>query len=307
MNTTKTPFFPNPIIKVDLQHFPTDGRFAQIPGKLVLTDNLDEDWGDEAEPQHPSFPVQVAMAVSIICPSGEMFIDIDLTEYRITDNHAVLIMPGSFVRMKHVAQGTKCIFMAISSNFIKLVGDVKTSIEFGRITREHPVHILKPEELEESISIYRALKKKLTQKDYQFKETVAKAYLQILQSNIFQAFNKEMEQKNEERPISRKEELFMQFMATVKDNYIKHRNISFYAGQLCVSPKYLSSVVHAVSGKYATELINQYVILEAKAMLKSEGTSIKDVSNKLHFANQSFFAKFFKQHTGYTPKAYKEL
>ena len=96
-------------------------------------------------------------------------------------------------------------------------------------------------------------------------------------------------------------------MAIVKEKYIKHRNIAFYADQLCVSPKYLSSVVHAVSGKYATDWINQYVILEAKAMLKSDRISIKDVSNKLHFANQSFFAKFFKQHTGYTPKEYKEL
>ena len=307
MNTIQKPFSPNPIIKVDLLQFPTDGRFAQIPGKLVLSDNLEEDWNEENEPQHPSFPVQVTMAVSIICPSGEMVIDIDLTEYRLTDSHAVLIMPGSFVRMKHVAPGTKCIFMGISSDFIKLVGDVKTSIEFGRITREHPMHVLQPDELEESISIYQALKKKLTQKDYQYKETVAKAYLQILQSNVFQAFSQGQGQKGEERPISRKEELFMQFMATVKEHYIKHRNITFYADQLCVSPKYLSSVVHAVSGKYATELIGQYVILEAKALLRSEGISIKDVSNKLHFANQSFFAKFFKQHTGYTPKEYKEL
>jgi AraC-like DNA-binding protein len=42
-------------------------------------------------------------------------------------------------------------------------------------------------------------------------------------------------------------------------------------------------------------------------MLKKEGASIKDVSNYLNFANQSFFAKYFKQHTGYTPKEYKAL
>ena len=81
----------------------------------------------------------------------------------------------------------------------------------------------------------------------------------------------------------------------------------FVADKLCVSPKYLSSIVHQVSGKYATDWINQYVILEAKSMLRMESVAIKDVSNRLNFANQSFFAKFFKQHTGYTPKEYKAL
>jgi AraC-like DNA-binding protein len=292
---------------VDLSHFPTDERFAQIPGKLVLTDNLDEDWNENEEPQHPGFPVQVTMAVDIICQSGEMDIDIDLNHYRLTGGHAALILPGSFVQMKHVAHGTRCVFMAISADFIKFVSDVKTSIEFGRIMRERPVHHLPPHALEESLNIYRQLKNKLTREDYHFKETVAKAYLQILQCNVFQAFTQELKQEKESRSFSRKEELFMQFMAAVKEHYITHRNISHYANLLCVSPKYLSSVVHAASGKYATEWINQYVILEAKTMLKSEGSSIKDISNKLHFANQSFFAKFFKQHTGYTPKEYKEL
>jgi YesN/AraC family two-component response regulator len=107
--------------------------------------------------------------------------------------------------------------------------------------------------------------------------------------------------------MGRKDELFMQFVESVKEHYIKHRNIVFYADLLCVSPKYLSSVVHLVSGKYATDWINQYVVLEAKTLLRSDGVSIKDVSNRLHFANQSFFAKYFKQHTGYTPKEYKAL
>ncbi|MCR5313608.1 MAG: helix-turn-helix domain-containing protein, partial [Bacteroidaceae bacterium] len=41
------------------------------------------------------------------------------------------------------------------------------------------------------------------------------------------------------------------------------------------------------------------------AMLKAEGDSVKNVCNRLNFANQSFFAKYFKQHTGMTPREYK--
>ena len=151
------------------------------------------------------------------------------------------------------------------------------------------------------------MKQKLLDKTYLYKEDVAKSYFRIMLCNIFQDFARSTGLEGATQSMGRKEELFMQFVEVVKENYIKHRNIVFYADKLCVSPKYLSSVVHIVSGKYATEWINQYVVLEAKTLLRSNGVSIKDVSNRLNFANQSFFAKYFKQHTGYTPKEYKAL
>lgn len=233
--------------------------------------------------------------------------NIDLTHYTLTDGCTAMVFPGSFFQMGAIQEGTQCLFMAISPNFINFVGDVKTGIEFGRKLKENPVHKPEPWELTENIAIYRGLKQKLMDAEYVFKEEVARSYLRIMQCNVFQNFIKETGKQQESKPTSRKEELFMRFLNIVKEHYMNKRSISFYADKLCVSPKYLSSVVHEVSGNYATHWINQHVILEAKTMLREEGISIKDVSNRLNFANQSFFAKYFKQHTGYTPKEYKAL
>ena len=295
------------IIKVDLSNFPSNERFAQIPGKVVLTDNLDDNEKDSEEHQHPSFPIQVSMNVSIICVSGQLEMDIDLKHYTLTQGYTALLMTGSFFQMKSVQPGTKYIVIAITPNFIKFMGNVKMGVEFGNQLKEHPVHQPPAQELEENISLYKALKQKLLDKTYLYKEDVAKSYFRIMLGNIFQDFARSTGLEGATQSMGRKEELFMQFVEVVKENYIKHRNIVFYADKLCVSPKYLSSVVHIVSGKYATEWINQYVVLEAKILLRSNGVSIKDVSNRLNFANQSFFAKYFKQHTGYTPKEYKAL
>ena len=295
------------IIKVDFSHFPTDERFVQIPGQLVITDNIDENWIEEENLQHSIFPVQVTMSVNIICLSGKVEMKIDLSDYTLTDGCTALILPGSFFQIKNIEKGSKCIFMAISPDFVRFAGDVKTGIEFGRMLKEKPTHHPSAAELEENITLYKALKKKLQQKNFNYIEEVARAYLRIMQCNLFQSFAENLGRQMEHHPTGRKEALFMQFMAVVKEHYISNRNIAFYADKLCVSPKYLSTVVHAVSGKYASEWINQYVVLEAKTLLRTEGVSIKGVSNKLNFANQSFFAKYFKQHTGYTPKEYKAL
>ncbi|MDO5762167.1 MAG: helix-turn-helix domain-containing protein, partial [Bacteroidales bacterium] len=198
-------------------------------------------------------------------------------------------------------------FIAINPDFLKYAGNVKDIIEHVNHLKENPVHTLSEDDINENIMIYREIKKKLSLTDYPFKEVVAKSYIQIMLCNYFHRYANSNERTSEKQPHSRREELFVKFIKMVKEHYLTDRAITFYADKLCVSPKYLSSIVHQVSGKYATEWINQYVILEAKSMLRMEAVAIKDVSNHLNFANQSFFAKFFKQHTGYTPKEYKAL
>ena len=81
--------------------------------------------------------------------------------------------------------------------------------------------------------------------------------------------------------------------------------MSFYARQLNITPKYLSSVVKEVSGKTAAKWIDESVILEAKSLLKYSGMSIQEIAYCLNFPNQSFFGKYFRSHTGMTPSAYR--
>lgn len=81
--------------------------------------------------------------------------------------------------------------------------------------------------------------------------------------------------------------------------------MGFYADQLHITPKYLSSVIKEVSGRSAVEWIDRYVILEAKALLRYSGLSIQEIAYELNFSTQSFFGKYFKHHTGMSPSEYK--
>ena len=72
-----------------------------------------------------------------------------------------------------------------------------------------------------------------------------------------------------------------------------------------LSSKHFSTVIKKVSGKTAGQWIDEYVILEAKTLLKYSGMSIQEIANALNFSTQSFFGKYFKQHTGYSPSRFK--
>ena len=73
-----------------------------------------------------------------------------------------------------------------------------------------------------------------------------------------------------------------------------------------LTAKHLSTAVKEVSGKTAGEWIDSLVILEAKALLKSSEMSIQEISDELHFANQSFFGKYSSITPECLPKEYRK-
>ena len=113
--------------------------------------------------------------------------------------------------------------------------------------------------------------------------------------------------KNQLLRPSRHEELFRHFITLVNEHCKTERTVPFYASQLCLSPHYLSTIIHDVSGRTVTEWINQAVILEAKVMLKHSNLLIYQIADTLHFSNPSFFCKFFKRMTGMTPQEYQRM
>ncbi|MDR3217915.1 MAG: helix-turn-helix domain-containing protein, partial [Dysgonamonadaceae bacterium] len=106
-------------------------------------------------------------------------------------------------------------------------------------------------------------------------------------------------------PTNKKDELFNSFYRLVLQHYKDSREVGFYADKLCVAPKYLSAAIKETTGKSAFEWITDYVLLEAKSLLKSTNMTIQQISDELNFANQSFFGKYFKRLAGMSPKSYR--
>lgn len=99
--------------------------------------------------------------------------------------------------------------------------------------------------------------------------------------------------------------LIEKFISLVQQHFKKERFLDYYASQLEVSTKHLSRTVKNATGFSAVEWIDRFVILEAKVLLKSTTMSIQQISDELNFASQSFFGKYFKKHTGHSPKDFR--
>lgn len=109
--------------------------------------------------------------------------------------------------------------------------------------------------------------------------------------------------KSKENQISpRQEELFKRFIMLLKDKHCSEHFCSFYADQLCVTPKHLTTVIKQVSGKSVSEWIDIYLIDQIKLQLENTSLTVSEIACKLNFSNISFFGKFVKRHTGKSPK-----
>ena len=125
----------------------------------------------------------------------------------------------------------------------------------------------------------------------------------VLLFNIYAVYL-EKDQLADIKP-TRQQELFNRFMELLQRDYRNHRHINHYASELCVTPSYLSKVVLAQSGHTASEHIDNFIIAEAKQLIRSRQYTILQVSEMLKFTCQSVFGRYFKKHTGLTPKEFQ--
>jgi AraC family transcriptional regulator, transcriptional activator of pobA len=96
------------------------------------------------------------------------------------------------------------------------------------------------------------------------------------------------------------------YLDLVMRNYRQHRFVNFYADQLNVTTKYLSTLIQKKTGMDASDWIARFVIFEARSLLSASDLPIKQVAAELNFVDMSTFSKYFKRHVGYTPQEYRQ-
>ena len=101
--------------------------------------------------------------------------------------------------------------------------------------------------------------------------------------------------------------IFEQFIRILSKEYVKHRDVSWYANELTITSKYLSAAVKMVSGRTASSWINVFVMTEIKSMLRNTDLNIKEIAEELHFPNQSLLGKYFRKYAAMTPSEYRKV
>ena len=101
-------------------------------------------------------------------------------------------------------------------------------------------------------------------------------------------------------------DIFNRFIQLVNSHVRQEHKMGYYANRMCLTQRYLGSVVREVSGASAKEWIDRALVTEAKVVLKHSDKSVAQIAEDLHFPSPSFFSKYFRRLTGLTPAEYRQ-
>lgn len=292
------------IFLLDISHLIEMDMVSFIEGEIVLSDNMEIPFSEPLEqlPQN-NFPVQAGMSMVLFCLQGELHVRISLKEYTLRPDMFCVIITGMIFEVLSISNDFRGFMIATRTNFMPVTEKTTQVMSFYKCLQSRHCFGLEEKEVMAFVGVYHSIKATLQELDHPYRIPMLQSYVQILYYRMLPIVLKEEESRSK-YSHTRQEEIFQRFIGEVEKHYRKERSVKFYADLLCISPKYLSTVIYKISQQLAGEWIDAYVILEAKTLLKSGRLTIQQISEQLNFSNQSFFGKFFKRCAGMSPKEY---
>ena len=248
------------------------------------------------------YPFKIDVTAVIICFKGTVECSINLKPVKAVAPCFIVLLPEQILEHKSVSNDYSGRMFIMSKKFTEqLLPNAQEQLPLFLSVRDKPVVELDEDGLEGMVSYYNMLKRIVRVKENPHRIEVVR-YLTLA---FFYGIGFSIHKQDTNKKSTHYENLVEKFMRLVQAHYKQQRGLDFYADQLCLTPKHLSKVIKETTQKTANNWIDEFVILEAKALLKSTNMTAQQISDELNFSDQSFFGKYFKRHTGVSPRGYK--
>ena len=242
--------------------------------------------------------------IILFCTNGEAEIQINFQEYKIHPGILVMNIPENVIYISNV-NNLKVYPIVISSDFLKKMNiKMKDLMKLYVFAKKIPLVSLEYSEIM-TLEKYYFLLEDIILSNEEHKKAVLEGLVQSLISKLNSIIHRFQNNIPDSQSKKRNEEIFEAFIELLTRNEATERNLAYYADKIGITSNYLSKIVKEYTGRTAIEWIDEYVIFEAKTMIKHTQYTIQEIAYKLKFPSQSFFGKYFKRLTGMSPKQYK--
>ena len=236
--------------------------------------------------QYGHFPCHIKAGVFVLCTRGTVRATINLSEYTITHNDFVTVLPGSFIQIHEVSSDTRVCFAGFSSEFISRVSYVETYLDFLPMILDNPIMTLQEEVAQLYRNAFSLLIRAYSLPNTLDNKEILMSIFTIFFQGVGELYKRCKPTTNE--PIKREHELYRQFIQLLMTHYTQEHEVSFYAKKCGVTPAHFSGAIRKASGHSPLAIITGIIIMNAKAQLKSTRLPVKEIAFSLGFNNLSF-------------------
>ena len=249
--------------------------------------------------QHTVSLLMLKGELSLQMPEGRMAIQ--------APAYIEFIEPHQWTDLKTDAQFEGCLLITRRELFLQAAECIRPRVT-PYIYRyvQAPFLTLKEDDITRIRVLFDILRHTLAQTENNFQHEILENTLRSLVLEIWNIIFRTYKQESEEEPVLPWDDTLPRFLYLMHTHCRFHHTVRWYADQLCVSPDALSAKLRKAYHKSANQLINESLMEEAKICLLNPAYSVQDVAEKLCFADQAAFSKFFKRHSGMSPGQFKK-
>lgn len=236
----------------------------------------------------------------LIVKKGSGQHEIDFTPYEINENTVFIMRPGQV----H--------YLNLKANSTGYLIQFKTDFLYSHnsTSQNHLTKLIQYNTYRLESEGFGKIEKILLEalKEYEQKE---KGYHEVLKANL-SIFLIELLRQRQEKVVPPTattpyaQEKLEQFLELVESNITSHKQVSQYTDLLHLSSYQLSAITKSLLDKTPSEIINNYIILEAKRQLLATSNQVSQIAYNLGYEDASYFTRFFKKHTASSPEAFRQ-
>jgi AraC family transcriptional activator of pobA len=222
--------------------------------------------------------------------------EIDFTSYKVRD-HAVFVMRPGQVHQHTLKAGSTGFLVEFRTDFYHPTD--KASAQPLRKATATNFQLLDAKSFDKVFSLLTYIFEEFTNQQEGHREVI-KATLGILFIELVRQNTAPTNRNN-----TYAQERLEDFLELLETDIGSHKQAAHYAGKLNLSPYQLNAIMKATLGKTCSELINEHIILESKRYLLATSNQVNQIAYHLGYEDVSYFIRFFKKHTGYSPEAFR--
>lgn len=288
----------NRITDATLEEAKQWGNAEYMTDGLILTDRINE-------APIPQSSTRLNFILMAMCKKGKAQYSIDTRQQVVKPGDLMFVSERHVIDNYEASPDFECLCIMLTTEYYHgFVQDVKNVSSLLLFSMNNPVVPLTNKEIQVFTNYFETIREKMADTSHHYRSPLIKALLLAMFYDMSNVIYRVERQGN--RKHTRAEAIFANFIRLLEENFRTQHRVSWYAEQLCITPKYLSEIVKKISLRTPNEWIDSYVILEARVLLKNTTKSIKEITDELNFPNQSFLGKYFKEHVGVSPSEYRK-
>lgn len=288
----------------------------------LLTTSLEE-WQDG--------PQVLTYWAILICRKGRAVVNVNYKDWELYEGAVITVFPNDVVELRKAmeVENEERRAMEADSSLFVLSSSLKSSSLFQVEMLKYNPSLLREASLQLEQTVYSSLREDRCRQDspvvtniinnmfallkVYFDQSECTCISQLVLCQLkafFIGFHEYLQRNPQSRPDDvksyRVRKLFNHFMMLVERDYRLSRDVNYYARLMNITPKYLTLIVRQVTDHTPKAIIDQYVVLQIKMQLQHTTQSIKEIAWEYHFSDTSFFCRYYKKHTGMTPRQVRE-